>query len=81
MGTAARFNEEARAARIALALAAEGFGVLWEPDKPHVVMTAANRAELREVSKKHPGTMSEWWKLSKIDKSSSEERLAARAGS
>jgi len=68
MGQALYFNEEARAARIAQALAREGFGTLWRPrDKPQVVMTAASKAEVDKIVKANKGVVDNWWKLAEID--------------
>lgn len=68
MGTALRFNEEARAAFMALVLRSVGHGVLWEREAPMMVMTSAGKSEVRELSEKHKGAViEEWWKLPDIN--------------
>ena len=67
MGAAMRFREAARAARVAVALRNAGYGVLWRPDAPEVIMTSASRAEAREVAKRNPGTLDDWYQRAEID--------------
>jgi hypothetical protein len=67
MGTALRFSEEARACAVAHFLAARGFGVLWEPGKPHVVMCSAEREELRPIIREYKAVDEEWYKRKAVD--------------
>jgi hypothetical protein len=67
MGTALRFNEEARACAVAHYLAAKGFGVLWEPGKPHVVMCSGEREELRPIIAEYKAVDEEWFKREAVD--------------
>ena len=75
MGTALRFNEEARALFVARALVIAGFGVLWTHDKPGVVMTSASQGEVAQTSREHPGTAPDWYMADEIDASSSDVRI------
>lgn len=67
MGTALGFNEEARACYIAQRLALAGYGVLWDPDKPNVVMTSGEMPEVKELVESNQGTVDDWWKEEKVD--------------
>ena len=67
MGTAARFNEEARACFIARLLAAWDYGTLWDPEHPNVVMTAASQTQLRDLTTRYPGVVEDWYNQPKID--------------
>lgn len=67
-GTMMAFNEEARACFVARLLAAEGWGVLWDPaDKPTVVATSCGSTEVRRLSNTNKGVVDEWWREGKID--------------
>lgn len=67
MGTALRFNEEARACAIAHYLAAKGYGVLWDVSKPHVIMCSGERVELRKLIREYDGVDESWYKRSTVD--------------
>lgn len=73
MGTALLFHEKGRAAKIAVALQAEGYGVMWYPDdKPQVVMTSATQAQVKTLSSLTKGVAREWWAMASIDVASKE---------
>lgn len=68
MGTALRFNEEARACAAAYFLAAQGHGVLWDPvDQPTLVTTSAHRSVVRVSLLQFKGVDEEWFKRERVD--------------
>ena len=68
MGMGLAFRDEGRAAKMAIALAEAGYGVMWCPDdKPRVVMTSATYEQIQTVSKCTKGSIPNWQRVARID--------------
>lgn len=75
MGTILKFKTAERAAFVAVALSAQGFGVLWNPAKyPTLVTTSESHSDIAPIIEESRGSeIKGWQRLAPIDVGKSQE--------